>query len=120
MAGSLSDITAAQAPSSSCIHDALHDALTGLPNRALFLDRLGPRLSRGKRDPSYRCAVLFIDLDRFKLVNDSLSHAAGDRLLVALARRLGGACARATRSPASAGTSSRSCSTTSPRRTRRA
>jgi diguanylate cyclase (GGDEF)-like protein len=68
-------------------HDALHDPLTGLPNRALLMDRLAQMLSRALRDPSVGCAVLFIDLDRFKLVNDSLSHAVGDQLLIALAGR---------------------------------
>jgi len=69
-------------------HDALHDALTGLPNRPLFLDRLAQVLARAKRQAPARCAVLFLDLDHFKLINDSLGHQAGDHLLVALARRL--------------------------------
>jgi diguanylate cyclase (GGDEF)-like protein len=68
-------------------HDALHDPLTGLPNRALLMDRLAQMLHRAQREPSAGCAVLFIDLDRFKLVNDSLSHAVGDQLLIALAAR---------------------------------
>jgi diguanylate cyclase (GGDEF)-like protein len=70
-------------------HDALHDPLTDLPNRALLMDRLNQMLERAGRDSSLGCAVLFIDLDRFKLVNDSLSHAVGDQLLIALAARLG-------------------------------
>jgi len=70
-------------------HQALHDALTGLPNRALFLDRLAQAMTRLGRNES-ALAVLFCDLDRFKVVNDSLGHTAGDQLLVAVARRLEG------------------------------
>jgi diguanylate cyclase (GGDEF)-like protein len=70
------------------IHDALHDPLTGLPNRALFVDRLTTALQRGLRNPDLRYATIFIDLDGFKLVNDSLGHIVGDELLVDVARRL--------------------------------
>ena len=69
-------------------HAAYHDALTGLPNRALFLERLGQTLLRSQRRHGQTGAVLFIDLDRFKIVNDSLGHVAGDRLLAAFAERL--------------------------------
>ena len=67
-------------------HDAFHDALTGLPNRALFADRLGRSLERVKPHPEIGFVVLFLDLDHFKVVNDSLSHEAGDQLLVAVGR----------------------------------
>jgi diguanylate cyclase (GGDEF)-like protein len=68
------------------VHQAFHDPLTGLPNRAMFAERLDERLRRGRGEP---LAILFLDLDRFKLVNDSLGHDAGDELLVAVAGRLG-------------------------------
>jgi diguanylate cyclase (GGDEF)-like protein/PAS domain S-box-containing protein len=86
--GSLSDVTDRHNAEQQLMYGALHDSLTGLPNRALFMDRLAHCLGRLERDPGFRCAVLFIDIDRFKLVNDSLSHVAGDRLLVELSRRV--------------------------------
>ncbi|HEX3128434.1 MAG TPA: EAL domain-containing protein [Thermoanaerobaculia bacterium] len=76
------------------LHDAFHDALTGLANRTLFLDRLGLSLARSKRREDFLFAVLFLDFDRFKLINDSLGHLYGDHALVAIARRLEG-CVRA-------------------------
>jgi diguanylate cyclase (GGDEF)-like protein/PAS domain S-box-containing protein len=88
--GSLSDITDRRVAQERLIHDALHDSLTGLPNRALFLDRLTQCLAHLERNPAYACGLLYVDIDRFKLVNDSLSHAAGDRLLIEIARRVGG------------------------------
>ncbi len=88
MAGSQSDITARKMAEERLLHDAFHDHLTGLPNRALFMDRLGMAIAHAKRRLSYTYAVLFIDLDRFKNVNDSLGHSVGDELLIAVARRL--------------------------------
>jgi len=90
MAGSLSDITERRSAEIRLEHDALHDALTGLPNRALFMDRLEHIVRRMSREPTSAGAVLFVDIDRFKRVNDSLSHAIGDQLLVALAGRVAG------------------------------
>lgn len=88
MAGSQSDITARKMAEERLAHDAVHDALTGLPNRVLFLDRLQNRLERTKRNPDDLFAIMFIDLDRFKIVNDSLGHAVGDQLLITVANRL--------------------------------
>jgi diguanylate cyclase (GGDEF)-like protein len=70
------------------VHDAIHDHLTQLPNRALFSERVERALTRRARHPNYRFAVLFLDLDRFKRVNDSLGHAAGDQLIALFAKRL--------------------------------
>ena len=70
-------------------HQALHDQLTGLPNRALFLDRLGIALERSRRS-GVSLAVLFLDFDNFKGINDSLGHSAGDRVLATLGERLSG------------------------------
>ena len=86
--GIATDITARKLAEEKLLHDAFHDSLTGLPNRALFMDHLELAVNQRKRRKDDLLAVLFIDLDRFKVVNDSLGHAAGDELLVAVARRL--------------------------------
>lgn len=86
--GTVEDITLRKITEEKLVHDALHDTLTGLPNRALFMDRLGHAIELSKRRPEVLFAVLFIDLDRFKVVNDSLGHLVGDRLLIAIAQRL--------------------------------
>jgi diguanylate cyclase (GGDEF)-like protein/PAS domain S-box-containing protein len=82
------DTTAQKRAEAQLQHDALHDALTGLPNRALLVERLERAATRCRRYPARRFSVLFLDLDGFKFVNDSLGHEAGDRLLVALAPRI--------------------------------
>jgi len=82
------DITERKRVEEQLVHTALHDALTGLPNRSLFMDRLKQSLERRKRQSAYQFAVLFVDFDRFKNVNDSLGHVQGDRLLRVLAQRL--------------------------------
>lgn len=88
MVGAQSDVTERKLAEERLRHDALHDALTGLPNRVLFLDRLRHRLEVARRRKDPRFAVFFIDLDRFKVVNDSLGHQAGDQLLVEATQRI--------------------------------
>lgn len=86
--GFITDISKLKQAETQLRHDAFYDKLTGLPNRSLFMDRLEYCIKRVKRHPDQIFAVLFLDLDRFKVVNDSLGHAAGDQLLVEIAERL--------------------------------
>jgi diguanylate cyclase (GGDEF)-like protein/PAS domain S-box-containing protein len=88
MAGSLTDVTARKLAEQQLVYDAFHDGLTGLANRALFIDRLSVVLAARRRQPHFRFAVLFLDLDRFKNINDSLGHTTGDKLLQDIARRI--------------------------------
>ena len=87
-AGSQTDVTERKLSEEQLIHDALHDTLTGIPNRTLLLDRIRQSLVRRQRYPKTSFAVIFIDLDRFRLVNESLGHVHGDELLILIAQRL--------------------------------
>jgi diguanylate cyclase (GGDEF)-like protein/PAS domain S-box-containing protein len=91
--GSHSDISLRKKAEAKLQHDALHDALTGLPNRMLLLDRLQHALHFSERDKNYQYAVLFLDLDKFKDINDSLGHDVGDQILIECAQRIK-SCAR--------------------------
>ncbi len=79
--GFVEDITLRKEAESRLVHQAFHDPLTGLPNRLLFLDHLRMAMDRARRRPDFRFAVLYMDLDRFKIINDSLGHDIGDKLL---------------------------------------
>jgi diguanylate cyclase (GGDEF)-like protein/PAS domain S-box-containing protein len=85
---SLADITELKKAERQIYHQAFHDTLTGLPNRALFMEILNIAIKRSKRRSDYYFAILYLDIDRFKLVNDSLGHNVGDKLLVAFANRI--------------------------------
>ena len=89
LVGTLTDVTDFKTAEERLLHDAVHDNLTGLPNRQLYLDRLEAVLAFAKADPTIKPTVLVIDLDRFKQVNDSVGMAGGDSILLTLARRLG-------------------------------
>lgn len=82
------DITLRKAFEDELAHQAFHDSLTGLPNRVLFSERLSRALKRSRRNTDYRFAALMLDLDRFKWINDTLGHHAGDEFLIAIAHRL--------------------------------
>jgi diguanylate cyclase (GGDEF)-like protein/PAS domain S-box-containing protein len=89
MAGSISDIHLRKRVEQQLYHDAMHDIITGLPNQQLFIEHLQHALTQRERDPHFRFAVLALNLERFHLVNDSYSHAAGDHLLRQVADHLG-------------------------------
>ncbi len=89
LVGTLTDVTEFKNAEERLLHDAVHDNLTGLPNRELFIDRLENVLAFAKVDPAIKATVVVIDLDRFKQVNDSVGIAVGDSILLTLARRLG-------------------------------
>ncbi len=82
------DITDRKVVESQLRHQALHDPLTNLPNRTLCLDRISQALERSKRRDNYHYGVIFLDVDRFKIVNDSLGHTIGDKLLIGVGQRL--------------------------------
>ncbi len=86
--GTLADVTEQKKAEERLLHDAIHDNLTGLPNRELFNNRLDAMMTLAKTDPNVRPTVFSIDIDRFKLVNDSLGMSAGDTMLLTIARRL--------------------------------
>lgn len=85
--GTLQDITEQKTAADALIHQSFHDPLSGLPNRLLLLDRLGQSLKRLERHPSNVC-IIYLDVDRFNVINDSIGRSAGDQLLLAMAARL--------------------------------
>jgi len=89
LVGTLTDVTEFKTAEERLLHDAVRDNLTGLPNRALFLNQLDSVLALSKADPAIKATVMVIDLDRFKQVNDTVGMAVGDSILLTIARRLG-------------------------------
>jgi diguanylate cyclase (GGDEF)-like protein/PAS domain S-box-containing protein len=87
--GTLCDVTDVKTSEERLLHDAVHDSLTGLPNRQLFADRLDAALNFASQDDSIRPTVIVVDLDRFKQINDAVGYSAGDSILLTLSRRLG-------------------------------
>jgi diguanylate cyclase (GGDEF)-like protein/PAS domain S-box-containing protein len=87
-AGSISDNTKRKEFESRLLHDAMHDPLTHLPNREYFLETLGSALGRTHRREDYHAAVIYVDLDRFKFINDGMGYKAGDELLIETSQRL--------------------------------
>ena len=84
----MQDITARRSAEARLQHIAFHDSLTGLPNRARFHEHLAQAIEHAQQDPERRFAVMFLDFDRFKLINDSMGHSAGDAFLIQVARRI--------------------------------
>ena len=109
--GTLADVTNAKIAEERLLQDAVYDVVTGLPNRALFIDRLGRALEAAGSGIQHNVFVLLVDLDRFKMVNEAMGHEAGDALLAVIGRRLKAETGPPIRWRACPATSSPSCST---------